>query len=219
MIRGSRVPRRRALLGGAVLVLSACTGPGKRTTASRSPSTPASPSQSSPAPTAGRVSSAEADPARNAGPESDPSHSSSLEPDAPIDESEFSPDMAAQPGSYTQDSPDMWGVYAAAGAKKHSEDPTPRGTIPPEALSNGGDGRVETRVLGEIISDAETSAAAIRAAAGDGPLPSADAVQPGLIVNRYPDAVFIVPREADGALYVYAVSRDQEHRFSVTVKV
>lgn len=213
--------RRPLLLIGALLLasapLAACDGSGPDPEPSSSTaSTSASDGGSGlPAPTAGAVSDGGADAARTEG-ASD--YASTPDPSAPVFEDAFSPQTAAQPGSYTQET-DLWSLYADAGSTRYDEDPAVRGALPEDALRLGAGSGPFTTAFGNVISDTESSATRLRAALGDRPITPDLAIPEGVIVNRYPDSVHIETRVADGALYVYAVSKDSDHLISYTARV
>lgn len=201
---------RRVACAAAALLVSACTAcTGGAAPAADSTSESATPTQStSDVPEAGRVSDAEASPDDGYVP-------SEADPNGKFDESLFTPEAASLPGSRTQDTPEMWDSYAAAGARRYEDDSAPRESFPEGVLDMekdpAGDGSTYMKVFGEVISDVETSAD--RAAANPGDATDA-------IVNRYEDSVIIRILEDDsGASYVVAQSTDTQHVITYTAKI
>ncbi len=190
-------------------VCAACSGGGDTPSSQESGSESSTTSEStSPVPEAGRVSDAEASPGDGYVP-------SEADPDGAFDASLFTPEAASLPGSRTQDTPEMWDPYAAAGAHTYKDDSAARGSFPEGVLDlekdPAGDGSAYMKTFGEVISDVETSAD--RAAAHPG-----DAT--GAIVNRYEDAVIIRILEDDaGASYVVAQSTDTQHVITYAAKI
>lgn len=203
--------RRLSTLAAALLlgVCAACSGGGDTPSSQKTGSESSTTSEStSPAPEAGRVSDAEASPGDGYVP-------SQADSNGEFDESLFAPEAASHPGTRTQDNPEMWDPYAAAGARTYEEDSAARGTFPEGVLDLGkdpaGDGSAYMKVFGEVISDVETSAD--RAAANPSDAEKA-------IVNRYEDSVMIrILRDESGASYVVAQSADTQHVITYAAKI
>lgn len=201
---------RRVVCAAAALLVSACaacSGGAAPETDSRSENATATQSATT-IPEEGRVSEAEASPGDGYVP-------SKADPDGKFDESLFTSEAASLPGSRTQDTPEMWETYAAAGARRYKEDSATRGTFPEGVLDlhkdPAGDGSAYMKAFGEVISDVETSAD--RAAA------SPDAPE-AAIVNRYEGSVLIrVLHDESGESYVVAQSTDTQHVITYAAKI
>ncbi|MDK8803803.1 hypothetical protein QP880_06820 [Dermabacter hominis] len=201
---------RRVVCAAAALLVSACaacSGGAAPETDSRSENATATQSATT-IPEEGRVSEAEASPGDGYVP-------SKADPDGKFDESLFTSEAASLPGSRTQDTPEMWETYAAAGARRYKEDSATRGTFPEGVLDlhkdPAGDSSAYMKAFGEVISDVETSAD--RAAA------SPDAPE-AAIVNRYEGSVLIrVLHDESGESYVVAQSTDTQHVITYAAKI
>lgn len=201
---------RRVVCAAAALLVSACaacSGGAAPETDSRSENATATQSATT-IPEEGRVSEAEASPGDGYVP-------SKADPDGKFDESLFTSEAASLPGSRTQDTPEMWETYAAAGARRYKEDSATRGTFPEGVLDlhkdPAGDSSAYMKAFGEVISDVETSAD--RAAANPHDAEAA-------IVNRYEGSVLIrVLHDESGESYVVAQSTDTQHVITYAAKI
>ncbi|MCT1709356.1 hypothetical protein [Dermabacter hominis] len=201
---------RRVVCAAAALLVSACaacSGGSAPEPDSRSESATATQSATT-IPEEGRVSESEASPGDGYVP-------SKADPNGKFDESLFTPEAASLPGSRTQDTPEMWETYAAAGARRYEEDSATRGTFPEGVLDMhkdpAGDGSAYMKAFGEVISDVETSADRAAASPDD---PEA------AIVNRYEGSVLIrALHDESGESYVVAQSTDTQHVITYAAKI
>lgn len=114
---------------------------------------------------------------------------------------------------------EAWNTYAGVGAKKNSEDPTPRTMTPEEYLQLGEINDIQ-RVFGEVFADAEDTAINISKLPNIAEITSTDQIPPSVIINRYPDLMStrFMMDEAN-TIYVIAESKDQDKQLVATVRV
>lgn len=133
----------------------------------------------------------------------------------------------ADPNDFTGVSTDYittseaWNTYASVGAKKNSEDSTPR-TMTPEEYSQLGEIDDIQRVFGETFSDAEETAINISKLPNIYEITSTDQIPASVVINRYPDLMstrFMM--DETNAIYVISESKaeNKEDQLVATVRV
>ncbi len=115
---------------------------------------------------------------------------------------------------------ETWVYYSQVGAKKPSEDATPRQTTIEDYKALGGEPEPTSKIFGEVFADAETTAINISQLPNVTEIRSVDEIPASVTVNRYPnmmDVRFLV--DEIGGIYVISESKDTEKLLVATVRV